>query len=69
VEDSDHRILWNEHHPNTEDHAFGFSKFVPASTVQEQQQTAAKPKNENDDRGDNDGSQMTGNRRDKIVRV
>jgi len=35
IEDSDHRILWNEHHQNTEDHAFGFSNFVPASTVAE----------------------------------
>ena len=41
VHDSDHRIMWNEHHVNTEDHAFGFSRMVPPMSVEETTGAAA----------------------------
>lgn len=49
VEDSDHRILWNEHHQNTDDHAFGFSKFVPAASTAQAQTETNEPANDNKD--------------------
>lgn len=41
VHDSDHRIMWNEHHVNTEDHAFGFSQMVPPMSVEEKTKATA----------------------------
>ena len=49
VQDSDHRILWNEHHVNTEDRAFGFSQIVHAVSVEEKTQGSTVHHREDDD--------------------